>query len=517
MSEKLLLSEIDLHSTLDAMFSFIAIVDVNGDLVFVNKKARDYLEFDIEDMYGIPFWSCPCFQSDSETESIIQDSIYSAIKGKVVRRKINVYCKKRPVPLSVLCTASPVSNRHGMVCAVVFEGTFDFELEQDKDAAMYERKAFQIIADAAVNASDINDLCKRVLFGLVRAMGFDRGNIRLYDRKSEMLNPCAIFDESSETQVWWVRPHNIHDTHFISSLTAKKRIALFAPDITVHDIYSRFKGNLDRWKIGSFISWPIVDSEDNLIGVMQLLDKSVKSGFSYEDQSFFETVASMFAHVLEHKIAEERIARSLKEKDLLLKEIHHRVKNNLQVISSMLSLQLNNGQHRDFRELVRESQNRVKSMAMIHDALYRSLNLSAIDFGSYLKELSSYLLSSYGVSEHRVMVIVNAEGVILDIDQAIPCGLIVNELISNALKHAFPGGLTGRICVEFYKVATCEYEYMLRVSDDGIGLPDGLDLDRSRSFGIQLVSMLTKQIGGTWSVVHDKDKGTSFEIRLKIP
>jgi len=204
---------------------------------------------------------------------------------------------------------------------------------------------------------------------------------------------------------------------------------------------------------------------------------------------------------------------------VLLKEVHHRVKNNLQVISSLLNLQaarvissLLNLQaarvpDRTTRDKLRESQNRVRSMALIHEKLYQSPNLADIDFAAYLRSLVSSLAQSYRDQAQSVQVDVQAIGSQLDLDTAIPCGLIVNELVSNALKHGFPEGRPGAIMVSLETAD--EDRLCLRVRDDGVGLP----ADRKRldsSLGLSLVRTLSDQIGGTLTIVSSS--GADFAV-----
>ena len=213
--------------------------------------------------------------------------------------------------------------------------------------------------------------------------------------------------------------------------------------------------------------------------------------------------------VAERKHAEESLAVSLKEKELLLKEIHHRVKNNLQIISSLLSLQTINTTDINASASLRDTQNRIKSMALIHEKLYRSRDLARIDFKEYVQSLVVSLTRSYTVNP-GVRISIDIGDVALDIDTAIPCGLIINELISNSLKYAFKGEKSGEIKISL------TYEdglYKLRVSDDGIGLPPEIDFRNTPSLGLQLVVTLTEQLKG--SIEHITGKGTMFVITFR--
>ncbi len=226
--------------------------------------------------------------------------------------------------------------------------------------------------------------------------------------------------------------------------------------------------------------------------------------------------------ITERKKAEEDIAASLREKEVMLREIHHRVKNNMQVISSLLRLQ--SGQVGDQREaeMLKESQNRIKSMALIHEKLYQSRDMAIINFNSYISDLAKGLFRSYGVNADRVALKIDVKDILLGIDSAIPCGLIINELISNSLKYAFSETEKGAIQISLRKIVDLEmrnedltFEIVeLTVNDNGIGIPEGLDFRNTESLGLQLVTTLSEdQLQG--KIELNRAKGTEFRIRFK--
>jgi PAS domain S-box-containing protein len=223
----------------------------------------------------------------------------------------------------------------------------------------------------------------------------------------------------------------------------------------------------------------------------------------------------LLIEMAEHKRAsealretEERIRASLAEKEVLLREIHHRVKNNLQIISSLLSFQAEvSGDEQPARGF-KESQNRIQAMALVHERLYQTEDLTRIDMSDYIQDLVSNLLYAYEADLHRVKMKLDTSKLYLGIDTAIPFGLILNELTSNCLKHAFPGGRDGEIAISFHSDA--EDKYTLTVSDDGIGLPKGLDIENTESLGLRLVSLLVGQLDGVLEV--DNSTGTQFKI-----
>ncbi|ABQ25923.1 PAS domain-containing protein [Geotalea uraniireducens] len=215
--------------------------------------------------------------------------------------------------------------------------------------------------------------------------------------------------------------------------------------------------------------------------------------------------------ITERIAAEEQTKASLKEKEVLLKEIHHRVKNNLQVISSLLNLQSRHIHDQRDVDMFMDSQNRVKSMALIHENLYQTKNLARIDFAGYIRKLSANLFRSYGININAVNLNLNIADVSLGIDTAVPCGLMINELVSNSLKHGFPQGRKGSIDIEL--LTDYAGNHTLIVRDNGVGFPADLDFQSTESLGLQLVGTLTEQIGG--SIVLDRENGTEFRINFK--
>ncbi len=223
-----------------------------------------------------------------------------------------------------------------------------------------------------------------------------------------------------------------------------------------------------------------------------------------------ETISGMIMDITENKKSQDLVKKSLQEKEMLLKEIHHRVKNNLMVISSLLSLQSRYIKDEVSKSIFKESQNRARSMALIHELLYRSSDLKRINFGDYIKTLTNELFRMYVTDPDRIKLNINVEDVMLDINTAIPLGLIVNELVSNSMKHAFPNDSKGKIDIEFMLV---EGIYSMIVSDNGVGFPKDYDLELSDSLGLRIVNSLTEQIDG--QIELERTKGTKYIIKFK--
>lgn len=220
-------------------------------------------------------------------------------------------------------------------------------------------------------------------------------------------------------------------------------------------------------------------------------------------------VISIIRDTTQRRLVEARLRASLQEKEVLLKEIHHRVKNNLQIVSSMLNLQIDRVVDPEALELFKESQTRVRSIALFHEKLYQSRDLTRVDIAEYLRGLATDLFATYGVNQDEIALELRTEDVPIGVDAAISCGLIVNELVSNALKHAFPPGRRGTVRVALRRD---DGEVALEVADDGVGMPRDLDFPNPSTLGLELVCILTEQVRG--SIALDRERGTRFLIRF---
>jgi PAS domain S-box-containing protein len=278
--------------------------------------------------------------------------------------------------------------------------------------------------------------------------------------------------------------------------TAGEDLEAMLEDIVVHP--ERYYSNENE-----------VLKQDGTTGWMQWSNKPI-----YDEEGNLAEILSIGTDRTEYKKKEEQIAASLNEKETLLKEIHHRVKNNMQVISSLLNLQAGHvADPADF-ELFRESQMRVQTMALIHEQLYQSEQLSNIDFGEYIRDLVGFLSDSYNITEREITFSITTDTVHFSIEKAIPCALIINELVSNSIKHAFPDMSEGKrppqervISIDLLRR---NGQYALKIEDNGVGLPEELDLDAVESMGFQLVATLAEQLEGNLTV--RKSPSAVFEL-----
>ena len=279
---------------------------------------------------------------------------------------------------------------------------------------------------------------------------------------------------------------------------------------------------LDYWDIQTGQSVP-EDWYNHVLDVIRF-GKSKNYEIECNDQTFSITLAPIAEEgyvnfygfdITERKRAEEQINASLKEKEVLLKEIHHRVKNNMQIMASLLRLQSEGIKDKHLLDLFNESHNRIKSMALIHEDLYSGKDLARIDFDQYTRKLTGRLIKSLGVDPNRIITNVNIDNVFLGVDTAIPCGLIINELFTNSLKYAFPldklKDKKGGIRIDCHSNST---EHTLVFSDNGVGLPEDIDFHKTDTLGLELVRTLVNQLKGT--IELNRNNGTEFKITFRV-
>jgi len=223
-------------------------------------------------------------------------------------------------------------------------------------------------------------------------------------------------------------------------------------------------------------------------------------------------LSGIFRDISERKRAHEQIENSLKEKEVMLREIHHRVKNNMQIISSLLRLQSGYITEKKYKDMFLESQNRIVTMSLVHEKLYQSKDLAKIEVGGYIKELANGLFISYDIITGKITAKIDVENVSLGINSAIPCGLIINELLSNSLKYAFPNGKSGEVSISLHSIGDGYFEFI--VGDNGIGFPEDLDFKKTESWGMRMVTILVEnQLHGEISL--NRERGTQFQIKFK--
>jgi PAS domain S-box-containing protein len=357
-----------------------------------------------------------------------------------------------------------------------------------------------------------------LIFSMIGRL-FDNNNlyIALYDEKKEEIS-FPIYTLNGKKVELAPRPLSMGLTEYVIN---KKQPLLIHTNLT--KTFEKLGIEIIGQKSFSLLSVPMLTG-DKVIGVITLQDYQKEYAFNKSQLELLTTIASQAAIALENSRlfaalqneleekneAEKRIKASLNEKELLLQEIHHRVKNNLQIMSSLLRLQSAHFKDQNVQNIFKESENRIKAMAIIHNKLYTNPEYDKVDFNDYIRTLTQNLFLSYGVSSNSVNLEFIVNNIFLNIDTAIPCGLIINELISNSLKYAFPQNKTGSITVKMYFE---EKDLILIVKDNGIGMDNNIFRKNNETLGLKLVQLLASQMDG--KVELNSVKGTEFIIRFK--
>lgn len=333
-------------------------------------------------------------------------------------------------------------------------------------------------------------------------------NKEIISKREEQLffinsNMMDLITESDENGIYrYVNPSSNHLLGYSPEYLLGKSFYDF---IHPHDLDEVSKSHKKALESGSSVRFQYRHrNADNKFIWMETIGKPVfgnkeNKGFIYSSRD-----------ISGQKKSEKIIKKSLMEKEALLREIHHRVNNNLQIISSILSLQSKNVKNHEDHELFVESQNRVRSMALIHENLYRSDNLSLINFSDYLKTLLDNLIYEYTDSLSRVDLELDIQDINLNIETSIPCGILINELVSNALKYAFPPDKKGKVTIKMHQMKD---KYLLTVGDDGIGHIKESDLKNGTNLGLMLVNSLVKQLDGDIKILDGK--GTLYQITFR--
>jgi two-component sensor histidine kinase len=374
----------------------------------------------------------------------------------------------------------------------------------------------------------IEGILKDVAQILEKRLDYDRGMILLADREGMVLSFRAGFGYA-EDQIASLRKANFRlrpDSKGILVVCFRERRPFLINDIDEikHDLSPHSLDFVRDMGVKSFICCPIV-CVDDAIGVLAVDNVKTKRILLQSDIDLLMALSpeigisiqnAMVTDMKERQLnalmeAEERIRASLKEKEVLLKEIHHRVKNNLQIISSLLGQQATRTEHPVAVSALKESRARIKSISLIHERLYQSPNLASVDMSGYTRSLVSDLLQFHRIEDSIVRLKLNIDDIPLGITEAIPCGLIINELVSNALKHAFPEGREGELTIQLLRGSA--NRITLTVSDNGIGFPENVDFRNTPSFGLTLVNSLVGQIDG--SIELDRKAGTTFTVTLR--
>ncbi len=501
---------------LDIAGVIILVLDTKGKVILINKKGSHVLKYKENEIIG-KIWHENFLSEKNRNEN--KEAFNKSLKEDIVNfeRQESSVLTKNGEERVISWTNRLMTDADGKIIGLISSG------EDITERKIEELKKKKSVENTIKRQNALIDLSRKDISELKEFLR------ELTEVDSKILNVERVsiwFFNEDMTKIHCKDQYNlIKDSHEDGTiLEASKYPHYFKALTEFHSISASNAQNdpltkeftetyLKPLNIVSMMDTPIW-LKGKLIGVIchEHIGNKLKE-WTLEEQDFSGTISNMVSLSLEadeHRKAEEKIKESLEEKEVLLKEIHHRVKNNMQIISSILSLQSRQITDPETINIFKESQSRVKSMSMIHERLYKSENLSSINFGEYINSLSLDLLGTYAPNPDLIELNINAEKIEINIDTVIPCGLILTELVSNAFKYAFPEERKGKITIDFYKERDL---FTLKVSDNGVGLPKSLDYKNTKSLGLLLVNSLINQIDGDLTL--ETSKGTTFIIKFK--
>jgi PAS domain S-box-containing protein len=363
------------------------------------------------------------------------------------------------------------------------------------------------ISEMANFSQNLDVLYKNIHEVVKGLMPADNFYIGLYDNKTGLIHfPYSVDEKDTDDSP--IKPGKTLTAHVIKT---------GEPLLISRETFEELKEKGEVEQVGTpskyWLGVPLKTTGLRTIGVLAVQIYEKGREYTEEDKNMLAFVSTQIAKAIERKQDEQR-------KEMMLQEIHHRVKNNFNFISSLLDLQCRQIKDQSLKKEFLLAQDRIRSMAMVHEKLYQSEDFSEINFARYIKELTDFLYQSHGTEDNKISVKLKLEDVFLSIDKAIPCGLIINELFSNSLKYAFPtspsrekpDGQKHEIIIELYRKDV--NTLVLGVRDNGVGLPKDLDFFETSSLGIRLVRLLSKQIHGT--IELDQSSGTAVCIKFEI-
>jgi PAS domain S-box-containing protein len=461
-------SELKFRGIFDQMYQFIGLLTPEGILLEVNHTALEFGGIELDDAQGQPFWEIVWWQISLATQEKLREAIARAAQGEFVRYEVEVQGAQGQV-VTLDFSLRPVLDDAGNVVLLIPEG-------RDISDRIQAEKALQL--QAVITRNMAEGVC------LVRA---DNGVIVYANPKFERMFGYDSGELNGQSAAIINHP-NADMTP--EAIVIAIREAVLAKKEATYEIYNVKKDGTPFWC------------------------EATTSVFDHPD--YGPVFVAVQQDISDRKAAEAQaqIKASLEEKELLLKEIYHRVKNNLQVIFSLLNLQANNLSDAHAKAAIRESQNRIIAMSLVHEKLYQSHDLAHIELSEYVTSLAKSLLETYRSEVGQISLDVKIAACHLDIETAIPCGLILNELIANSLKYAYPQGQPGRLSIASND--SDSQQIILTIKDDGIGLPQDFDLQRVTSLGLKLVSNLAKQLRGEIKIIPSWP-GTEFKLCFPQP
>lgn len=461
-------SEDQIRRVLDNLFAFVGILEPDGTLIDANRAPLEAAGIALDDVRGRKFWDCYWWSHDPALQAQLRDAVRTAAQGETSRFDV-VARMANDTRMSIDFMLAPLRDAEGRVVMLI-PSAIDITGRTASEQRLRDSEArFRRVLDSTAD-------------GLVQID--DSGRIVLANRRLESMFGYSE-DELHGAPVEMLMPARHRDAH------PALREAFFAKPETRdmaqrRELYARRK---DGTEFPVEIGLNPMHTPEGMHVLATIVDVTVR----YE--------------------ARRALERALEEKTVLLNEVHHRVKNNLQVISSLLNMQSRRAPP-EVQHALEESQSRVKAMALIHQMLYEGKVFASVDLGPYLERLCSLLRQSFlgHRRDIKLALDVGSESVCVDLQRAVPCGLLVNELATNAIKHAFPAGRAGRVDVRLSRPAPGCGEIV--VGDDGVGLPEDVAPGVTRSLGFQLIPALCEQLEGDLRL--ERGNGSRFTITFPI-
>jgi PAS domain S-box-containing protein len=359
--------------------------------------------------------------------------------------------------------------------------------------------------------SNLETSLKHLTETVSKTLNVDRVSVWFFNDNKSVLKCSDLYKLDDNSHENGLKLSANHYPKYIAALESSKNIIIE----DTHNYEDTIEFNEEYIKPNNIISILNVPIwlHNELVGVLSIEQIINKKKWALEEQDFVASISYILSLSLEaskRDKAQKQIINSLEEKDVLLREIHHRVKNNMQIISSLLNLQSSSIENPEIKDIFNQSQNRVKSMSMIHEQLYRADDLAKINFNDYVNGLIKRLFQIYSTKQKQIGWDINVQDINLNIETAIPCGLIINELVSNSLKHAFKDRSYGKID---FKMERYDDSICFSVSDNGVGIQDNFQIENSPTLGLNLVNSLVNQLDGEIKIKNDN--GISFDINFK--
>jgi PAS domain S-box-containing protein len=507
--KELMIKDLAVDSTINA----IALVEPKGKLTYVNPafmRMWGYQENDVFGRHFVEFWG------DEHKALNILDALRE--KGKIIGE---LEAKRKDESLfDVQISASMVKDDLGKPLSMIasfIDITDRKMIERKLEVRSQFEKLVTTISTNFINlpSEKINSEIHSALQAIGEFADVDRSYVFLYSLDRKKMDMSHEWCSATVNPVIKTHQGLLVDNYKWQTNIIENRETIYITNLTeIPPEADSLKEELESRGVKSLIQVPIAYG-GKAFGFIGLESQRMDKTWSVDIVVLLRMVGDILANALERKRVEEQLNASLREKEVLLKEIHHRVKNNMQVISSLLNLQSSRIQNKEIFEMFKESQDRIRSMSLIHERLYQSGDLARIDFSHYIQNLSNHLFQSYRIDPDAVSLKTNVGDVSLDINKAIPCGLIINELVSNSLKYAFPQ-VKGKDKKKIQKgeihisLSSDDGQVRLIIQDNGVGLPEDLDIETADSFGLQLVTALVAQLNGKIEI--KKKPGATYQI-----